>query len=261
MILAFYTVIVFIATTLGASAGIGGGIIIKPAFDLLNQDKVNIISFLSANAVFFMALYSSIKRLKGGKEKFNKKILTIIALSSIIGGYLGNKVFYILYEYVNGDTLKAIQSCSLCLVVTFLIVFFLFYKRIRSFELKSRELIFLVGVFLGFISSFLSIGGGPLNVALYFLIFGFSLKVSVAYSIITILFAQGSQLINIAITQDLSEYPWSYLLFIVPVAILGGVVGQYIYKRISDKTISLILSLTMFVVLCINLINLYISLG
>lgn len=259
MFLAFYTLIVFVATTLGASAGIGGGIIIKPAFDLLNQDELNIISFLSANAVFFMALYSSVKRLRGKAEKFDKPILLIIALSSIVGGFVGNEVFYYLFDYIDSNNLKSIQSIALCVIVVFLITYFTCYKKFKSLHLKSKLMMFIIGFVLGFVSSFLSIGGGPLNVALYTLLFGFSLKLSVAYSIATIFFAQGTQLLNILLTQDISTYPLSYLLAIVPTAIAGGIVGQCIYKRLNDRAISIILSATMLVVLCMNVSNLIMS--
>ena len=63
MITIIYCFIVLLATTLGACAGIGGGIIIKPFMDFLNYDNVATISFYSANAVFAMACFSSIKRL------------------------------------------------------------------------------------------------------------------------------------------------------------------------------------------------------
>ncbi len=260
MVLVLYSLIVFIATTLGASAGIGGGIIIKPAFDLLNQDTINIISFLSATAVFFMSLYSSVKLIRRNKEDFDRALVLIIALSSVIGGYVGNEVFYQLFESIAASKLKLIQAIALTVVVGSLIIYFVFYRSIKSLNIKSKLLMFVVGLFLGFISSFLSIGGGPLNVAVYCLLFGTTLKLAVAYSITTILFAQGTQLTNILLTQDLSTYPLLYLLCIVPTAIAGGIVGQMIYRRISDKAISLILSSTMFIVLCINVGNIYLSL-
>ena len=63
MITLAYCLIVLFATTLGACAGIGGGIIIKPFMDFFNYDDVVTISFYSASAVFAMACFSSIKRL------------------------------------------------------------------------------------------------------------------------------------------------------------------------------------------------------
>ena len=37
MVILMYVLIVFVATFLGAAVGLGGGVIIKPCFDLINM--------------------------------------------------------------------------------------------------------------------------------------------------------------------------------------------------------------------------------
>ncbi|MEG0398391.1 MAG: TSUP family transporter, partial [Cetobacterium sp.] len=83
-----YGIIVLIATTIGSIAGIGGGVIIKPAFDTLGIHNPTTISFYSSIAVFTMALISILKLLKTGVV-LKKEIILPISFGSIIGGILG----------------------------------------------------------------------------------------------------------------------------------------------------------------------------
>lgn len=255
-----YSLIVLLATTLGASAGIGGGIIIKPMFDFIAIHSVADISFLSANAVFFMTLYSSAKRFVKNQD-IDIKLIVLIALSSIVGGYIGNYIFSFILQKYNADLVSLIQSLCLCFVVLFLIIYFSFKNKIIQFHIKNNLFIFVLSANLGFISAFLSIGGGPLNVALYSMVLGLTLKESVTYSLATIFFAQGTQILDFAINDGYSNYPYQYLFAIVPIAILGGILGQKIYKKSSEKGIQITLVLTMLFVLFINLFNLYSAFG
>ncbi len=61
-----YSIIVLCATMIGAITGLGGGIIIKPAFDFVGIDTTSMISVYSTVAVFTMCLVSIYKRSKQG---------------------------------------------------------------------------------------------------------------------------------------------------------------------------------------------------
>lgn len=252
MISLIYVLIILVATTLGACAGIGGGIIIKPLFDLFNEDNVQTISLLSAIAVFSMSVLSIIKNSKSIRH-FKLSIILLIALSSIVGGYLGNIYFNHLLIIIGSTKLKLIQSLSMCAIVIFLVIYFI--KNFKSFNLLNNFLIIFTGIILGFISSFLSIGGGPLNIAIYTWILGFTIKESVLYSIATIFFAQGTQLLSIAITHNLVNYNLTRVPYIICAAIVGALVGSYIYKKLNDKSIRAILTTVMILVLAINVYN------
>ncbi len=54
MQLIIYSIIVLCATMIGAITGLGGGIIIKPAFDVVGMDTTSMISVYSTVAVFTM---------------------------------------------------------------------------------------------------------------------------------------------------------------------------------------------------------------
>lgn len=252
MISLIYVVIILIATTLGACAGIGGGIIIKPLFDLFNADNIQSISLLSAIAVFSMSILSILKNLQTLKH-FKLNIILLIALSSIIGGYFGNSYFNYLLINIGSTQLRLLQSLSMCAVVIFLIIYFI--KNFSSFNLLNNWLIIFTGIILGFISSFLSIGGGPLNIAIYTWILGFSIKESVLYSIATIFFAQGTQLLAFILSFNFTDYNLTRVPYIICAAIIGALLGSYIYKKLNDKSIKAILTTVMILVLVINVYN------
>ncbi len=90
-------------------------------------------------------------------------------------------------------------------------------SRIPSRELRGVVVSLLVGVFLGICSSFLGIGGGPINVALIIYLFSFDTKTATVCSLVTILFAQISKLTTVALTTGFGVFDLS----IAPVMIVG----------------------------------------
>ncbi len=252
MAVAIYVIIVLMATTIGACAGIGGGIIIKPCMDMVGLDHLRVIGFYSANAVFAMTCLSSLKRLLKDR-KFNYQLFLLISLSSVLGGFCGNELLKGLFSMIDQVIIGRMQSVMLCVMLIVLCFYYLLTPD--SLRLKNRPLIFVTGWGLGLISSFLSIGGGPANVALFGYLFGFPLKICVTYSLATIFFAQGSQLASIALMEGYSSFPCEALLFIIPTALAGSHIGSYLYRKMKDNQIRILLVITMVAVIGINLMN------
>ncbi len=80
-----YGIIVFVATTIGAIAGLDSGVIIKPTFDMIELHNANTISLYSSCAVFFMAFISILKFYRQ-KIKIKRNIIFPISFGSILGG-------------------------------------------------------------------------------------------------------------------------------------------------------------------------------
>lgn len=66
MVIITYACVVLLATTIGATAGLGGGVIIKPLLDLIGWHSLADISFISTCTVLSMALYSVSNQLRHG---------------------------------------------------------------------------------------------------------------------------------------------------------------------------------------------------
>src|SRR5699024_10194229 len=116
-----YFIVGIIAATFGAIAGIGGGVIIKPALDLLGHYDLASIGILSAVCVFSMASVSLIRFAKG-KVKIDRYTSTILAIASIIGGSIGKVFFNNLLTAIGSEKVVAITQ-SIILSVLMLLIF------------------------------------------------------------------------------------------------------------------------------------------
>ncbi|WP_148793570.1 sulfite exporter TauE/SafE family protein, partial [Enterococcus faecium] len=67
-----------------------------------------------------------------------------------------------------------------------------------KFHLTSWTWYLICGGVLGFLASFLGIGGGPVNVSLLMLMFALPIKEATLYSLSTIFFSQLAKLVTIA---------------------------------------------------------------
>lgn len=160
---------------------------IKPLFDLLGADTATVIGFYSSVAVFTMCLVSIYKQLKQGFNfKFN--ILIGVSVGSLIGGYLGELLVGLAIQSLSDNMVQRIQA-SLLFVTLAIILLYAFYKsRIKHYIIDNWLVATVIGLFLGTISVFLGIGGGPLNVSLLLWLMSFTMKEAAVYSIATIFF-------------------------------------------------------------------------
>lgn len=248
-----YFLVILIANSLGAISGMGGGVLIKPIFDMVGQDSVAAISFYSAIAVFTMSVVATIKQSKAG-SKINWQFIAWIAGGSIFGGILGSNLLTMLLKVLaNEDSVLLIQI--IITVCTILFAFLNTRLQWQPWNLKGWYWYFVCGLILGLFASFLGIGGGPINVALLTLMFGIPLKEATVYSICTILFSQGSKLINIVMVLGIGNVNLSRLWFIIPAAILGGYFGASMSNFLTTKYVELVFQSMLLIVILINLYN------
>lgn len=100
-----------LASISGAICGIGGGVIIKPALDLLQTDSVATISFLSSCTVLAMSCYSVLKNLSNGENRIDLQITIPLAVGGAVGGVVGKQSYSsIAAMYPNPDTVGAWQA-------------------------------------------------------------------------------------------------------------------------------------------------------
>jgi len=250
-----YALIILLATTIGAITGLGGGVIIKPLFDLLGYHDAQTIGVLSAFAVFTMSVISLFKQ-KSNLVKVKLKIVAYISLGSFCGGILGESIFGWIKLYFNNDSmLKLVQSSLLFFTLVLIVIYTIFKKKIRTLKIESRVVIFLTGLFLGTISVFLGIGGGPLNIIFLSLLFSLNMKESVIYSITTVFFAQLSKLTQVYIINQFSIYDPQLILWICMFAILGGYIGTKINLKISGLKVERIYLYAMISLVFLTSVN------
>ena len=117
------------------------------------------------------------------------------------------------------------------------VVCILFYTKYDwpGFQLKKNFWYCFCGLVLGFLASLLGIGGGPINVSLLMLMFALPIKEATVYSICTIFSSQLAKIVTIAGTTGFGLYDLKILWFVIPAAIVGGLLGAKVSTVLSPQ--------------------------
>ncbi|CAM4101547.1 sulfite exporter TauE/SafE family protein [Lederbergia lenta] len=250
-----YFFVGLLASIVGSIAGLGGGVIIKPALDFLGDYDVAAIGVLSAATVFAMACVSLLNAAHSG-IKIKGKVSIILAAGSIVGGFIGKIIFnYLVSSIVNHELITTIQSGMLACLMFIIYLSVKNIERIRTYQLKNIALIFIIGFGLGTLASFLGIGGGPLNVAVLALAFSMTAKESAINSIFIIFFSQLSSLAITGITGGFSTIDLSILGLMVAGGVIGGLIGAVLSVKFNNVQVEKIFNLTLMGILVLNIYN------
>lgn len=253
MITIIYAIIILCATLLGAFVGLGGGVIIKPLLDLIGKDSVAVVNFISSVAVFSMSISSTIKHIKA-KTKIDFKLIIALSAGAVIGGYLGSALFNYLLGILDNEMLKGLQGIILGTLLLASVIY-VNIKNAKSFKVKNPVGIAFVGLGLGFLSSFLGVGGGPINVAFLVLFFSMTIKESAVYSVGVIFFSQLSKLSSMAISSSIPAVSPITLIVAVACAVLGGIIGARLNKKGNEKVIRVIFTIVVATLSAVNFYN------
>lgn len=249
-----YVIVIVFSNTIGAISGMGGGVIIKPVLDAVSGDPLVAINFYSSFAVFIMSIVSTLKSAKKDIDVNWWEVL-YLSIGSMFGGKLGDWLFMYLNGLLNND--NVVNLVQIIIVVISLILALIFTKKSGwTFSKRKANILFLLsGVFLGTLSTFLGIGGGPINVALLIYLFNFDAKKSAIYSIATIFFSQFMKLVSLV--PMLSQLPVkvNLLPFILISAIIGGYLGSVISGKVTDKTVLTLYKVIVVFVIGLNIYN------
>lgn len=250
-----YFLVSILATTIGATAGLGGGVVIKPVLDSINTFTLPTVNLLSSATIFIMAVVSIIKQLLK-KDKINKKSISLIAIGSVIGGIIGQKILRLLVEHSsNINKINILQSVMLIAILLFAFFYMQYREKFKKYNLNSIILIILIGILLGSISAFLGIGGGPINVAILTIFFGMNAKEATRNSIIIIMFSQGAKILSVACTTGFGIYNLSALPVMLIGGVMGGLLGYKLNKKLSENSIVRIFNISVMLITLLNVYN------
>ncbi len=259
MVSFIFFIICFLASIAGAICGIGGGVIIKPALDAFHIMDVAVISFLSGCTVLSMSTYSVIKSTLSKHSYLDPKISFPLAIGSSIGGLLGKWLFsFILSLSKDSNQVGAIQTFCLLTITIGTLLYTLYKEKIKTYRLTNKAVCLLIGSFLGILSSFLGIGGGPINLIVLFFFFSMDTKAAAENSLYIILFSQITSLLSSIVSKSIPVFSLSMLFLMALGGIFGGICGRGINKHISERTVDKLFISLMFLIIGINLYNLFI---
>lgn len=237
------------ASTIGAISGMGGGVIIKPVMDAVSGLSASTISYMSCCTVLTMAIVSYFRGLKN-EIKLNYYTLIPLSLGGAFGGVIGKNLFQSLESIGN----SALVQASILLAINIAVLLYTVNKkRIKKLEVKSIILSLLIGFVLGCMSSFLGIGGGPINIAVLSYFYSMTPKVTVKNSLFIILFSQLTSFGTTLISGVPTFNPLALTLMCI-----GGVCGAFIGAKCSKKlTEDQVDLLFMFVLISLIILGFY----
>lgn len=258
MINLLFFIICFGASIIGAICGIGGGVIIKPLLDTFGVMDVNTISFLSGCTVLSMTTYSVIKMKTSGQSNVDQSISIPMAAGAAVGGLVG-KYMYSSIQAMSSDPnrIGAIQAICLVVVTIGTLVYTIFKEKISTYKLEKKIICVAIGGVLGILSSFLGIGGGPINLVVLFFFFSMTMKTAAETSLYMIFFSQLTSLLSTIFTKSVPQFEVFLLVLMVIGGIIGGKCGRDLNNRLSDQTVNKLFVSLMVVMIGINIYNIY----
>ena len=253
---ALFFLISFGASIIGAICGIGGGIIIKPVMDAFGALDVSIINFLSGCTVLSMTMYSVIKAKIAKDSVINMKLGTPLAIGAAIGGLFGKELFsYVESLFDTPNTAGAVQAFVLMLITLGTLIYTINKNKVHTLYVTNLLACLIIGFILGGFSSFLGIGGGPINLVVLYFFFTMGTKEAAQNSLYIILFSQITSVGRSLFTTDLSQISIVLLIGMIACGILGGICGRAINKKIDEKTVDKLFIALMIVIIFINIYN------
>lgn len=246
----------FGASIIGAICGIGGGVIIKPVLDMFGVLSVSTISFLSGCTVLTMSCYSVVKSRLAGDSKVDLRTATPLAAGAALGGIAGKAMFQsVSGMFADPDTAGAVQAACLLVITIGTLLYTLKKENIRTRRVTGAAAGALIGFVLGVCSSFLGIGGGPINLVVLFFFFSMDTKTAAQNSLYIILFSQAASFLSSVVTMTVPQFPLFLLFLMVAGGLLGGAAGRGINRKIDAKTVDKLFILLMTAIILINIYN------
>lgn len=249
-----YLVIALFATIIGSLVGLGGGVIMKPLLQAASTLDALSINVLSSITVFFMATSTLYKRTKGDKNLYKPRYLYLI-IGSVVGGVIGNSIFNsFLRMFSNEKTVSFIQTLILIVLLVLVVFKDKYVEHLPNYE--SKVAMVSIGVLLSIISTFLGIGGGPINVPIFIGLLGVTILDATYLSILVIFFSQLSNIVVYFTDGTFNLVEASPLLLMIPAAIIGGIIGGKLSQTLEAETVNKLFNMTIIGLIVLNLYNL-----
>lgn len=255
MITLFF-IVSFLSSVAGSICGIGGGVIIKPVLDSTGMLPVSSVSFLSGCTVLSMSVISVLKRLQQSGNTIDIKTGTSLAIGAAAGGIIGKELFqYIRLIFENENQVGFVQALVLMIITIITFFYTINEKLINTHHIKNVLACIGIGVCLGVVSSFLGIGGGPINLMVLGYFFSMDMKTAAVNSLYVIMFSQLSSLFNILFENNIPSVSLGMLALMVVGGVTGGAIGNGINKKISDQQTQYLFRGLMITIILINIYN------
>lgn len=260
-VVVLFFLVSFLSSIVGAICGIGGGVVIKPVLDMLQLGSVSTINFLSGCTVLSMSLYSVSKAMINKDSKVNMATGTPLAIGAALGGLAGKELFgFVKSLFANAEMVGGVQAVALGIITVGTLLYTIFKAKIHTQTMTNKLFCVVVGLLLGIMSSFLGIGGGPINLVVLGYLFSMDSKTAAANSLYIILFSQLASFLSTLIT-GLPEFDLMVLVVMVAGGIGGGIAGRAFNKKMDNKAVDKLFICLMALIIGICVYNAVRSFG
>jgi len=249
-------IVCFLASVVGAICGIGGGVIIKPVLDSLGIFDVVAVSFLSSCTVLGMSCYAIVKGKISGDFLVNTQSGTPLSIGAAAGGIIGKYLFQFILELSQNDQVVGIVQAICLLIITVGALLYTIKKdKIKTYSVANKLICMVIGLVLGVLSSFLGIGGGPINLIVLFYFFSMDMKEAAQSSLYIIMFSQIASMLNTIITGNLPKVSVLLVILMIIGGIAGGVLGRIMNKFLKAMAVQKLFILLMVIIVGLNIYN------
>ena len=222
------------ASTVGGICGVGGGVLIKPLLDAAGIMSVSTLSFLSGLTVLTMACVNVFKSRKS--KELDAKRSFPLGIGAAVGGVSGKYLFDFMKRAIGNDRLVGgIQAIVLGIMVLGTLLYVLNKAKIKTKDIQSPAVSVTIGLLLGIASSFLGIGGGPMNLAVLYYFFSMGTKQAAINSILVILLSQTASLVFSVASGTVPDFEWGMLIAMAGAGALGGFLSSRLHRKLSAE--------------------------
>ncbi len=205
-----------------------------------------------------MTTYSMVKSRSSKDSAIEQKTTLPLAIGAALGGVVGKWIFALLVSgYPNQDKVGAIQAICLLIVTLGTLIYTINKEKVKTKNVASPVACVIIGVVLGVMSSFLGIGGGPINLVVLYYFFSMKTKQAAENSLYIIFFSQIASLCYSVFTRSVPEFSIWLLVLMALGGIGGGICGRAFNKKIKDATVDTLFIGLMVVIIFINVYNIY----
>ena len=185
-----------------------------------------------------MSCYSVTRSLAKGDSGVDLRVGTPLALGAALGGLAGKQLFELVRSlFADQGMVGAVQAACLGVITLGTLAYTLNKSRIPTHKISARLACVAIGLGLGIMSSFLGIGGGPINLVVLYFFFSMDTKTAAANSLYIILFSQLASLITTLVTHTVPDFRWPVLAVMVAGGIGGGMAGRALNKLMDNKLV------------------------
>ena len=127
--------------------------------------------------------------------------------------------------------------------------------RIPTRRVQNFAACVVIGLALGAMSSFLGIGGGPINLVVLYYFFSMDTKTAAANSLYIILFSQICNLLATLFGGTVPPFRWPVLALMATGGIGGGIIGRKLNRKMENQSVERLFIGLMALIICISLFN------